>query len=95
VANAVQVVMQDLVAVMHANLPGIKADVDSEFLHDFRVSVRRARSLLGQLRGFLDAETAAHLQRKLRVMGASTGDVRDLDVYLLKKRPTAKWFPTF
>ena len=31
---------------MNENLPGLLADVDTEFLHDFRVAVRRTRSTL-------------------------------------------------
>jgi CHAD domain-containing protein len=84
-AEALRRIMAQLVAVMRLNLPGVRDDIDSEFLHDFRVSVRRARSLLSQLKGVLDAETTAELQQRLKAMGAITGNVRDLDVYLLKR----------
>jgi CHAD domain-containing protein len=84
-AEAVRRIMQTLVEVIHLNLPGVREDIDSEFLHDFRVSVRRSRSLLSQLKGVLDADTTALLQTHLKSMGAMTGDVRDLDVYLLKE----------
>lgn len=84
-AEAVRRIMQQLVTVMHQNLPGVREDIDSEFLHDFRVSVRRARSLLGQMKGVLDAPTTADLTTRLKDMGAITGNLRDLDVYLLKK----------
>jgi CHAD domain-containing protein len=77
--------MENLLSVMHANIPGVRQDIDTEFLHDFRVSVRRARSLLSQMKGVLDAGTTATLQKRLKAMGAVTGNVRDLDVYLLKK----------
>ena len=39
--------MTTLFATMAANLEGTRADIDSEFLHDFRVAVRRTRSVLG------------------------------------------------
>jgi len=84
-AEAVRRIMERLVLVMHQNLPGVREDTDSEFLHDFRVSVRRARSLLGQTKGVLDKETTADLTTRLKDMGAITGNLRDLDVYLLKK----------
>lgn len=84
-AEAVRRIMEQLVTVMHQNLPGVRKDVDSEFLHDFRVSVRRARSLLGQTKDVLDKETTADLTIRLKNMGNSTGNLRDLDVYLLKK----------
>jgi CHAD domain-containing protein len=84
-AEAVRCIMENLLSVMHANIPGVRQDIDTEFLHDFRVSVRRARSLLSQMKGVLDAGTTATLQKRLKAMGAATGNVRDLDVYLLKK----------
>ncbi len=84
-AAAVRRIMESLVATMQVNLPGVHEDIDSEFLHDFRVAVRRARSLLGQTQGVLASETTATLQQQLKAIGAMTGNVRDLDVYLLKK----------
>jgi CHAD domain-containing protein len=84
-AEAVRRIMERLVTVMYRNLPGVREDIDSEFLHDFRVSVRRARSLLGQTKGVLNAETTVDLVARLKDMGAITGNLRDLDVYLLKK----------
>jgi CHAD domain-containing protein len=84
-AEAVRCIMGNLIDVMHANLPGVQQDIDSEFLHDFRVSVRRSRSLLSQMKGVLESDTTADLQRQLKAMGTITGNVRDLDVYLLKK----------
>ena len=84
-AAAVQQIMVSLAATMQVNLPGVRDDIDTEFLHDVRVAVRRARALLGQIKGALDADTTAALQGHLKVIGAMTGNVRDLDVYLLKK----------
>ncbi|WP_319407959.1 CHAD domain-containing protein [uncultured Desulfosarcina sp.] len=84
-AEAIRCILKNLTSVMHLNIPGVREDIDSEFLHDFRVSVRRARSLLSQMKGVLDAETTARLQQRLKGIGAVTGNVRDLDVYLLKE----------
>ena len=69
-AETVRQIMENLVQVMHLNLPGIHQDIDSEFLHDFRVSVClcRSRSLLGQLKGVLDADKTVILQQKLKAM---------------------------
>jgi CHAD domain-containing protein len=94
-AEAVRQVMEDLVTTMHVNLPGVRQDIDTEFLHDFRVSVRRARSLLGQIKTVLDAETTSSLRAQLKAMGAITGNVRDLDVYLLKKTEYSERVPDF
>ena len=52
-----------------------------------------ARSLLGQMKGVYTAEITAVLQAHLKTMGAITGEVRDLDVYLLKKETYANQVP--
>lgn len=69
---------------MRAQEPGLLARWDTEFLHDFRVAVRRSRSALGQLRGLYPERTIAALTRELSWLGNITGPVRDLDVYLLE-----------
>lgn len=72
-----------LLDTLEANLPGTRADLDSEFLHDLRVAVRRTRSALSQIKGvFPDAEVADYKERFAWV-GQLTGPTRDLDVYLL------------
>jgi CHAD domain-containing protein len=72
-----------LLATMEANEAGAIADLDSEFLHDFRVAVRRSRSALGQLRGVLPPAVLARFQEEFGWLGAVTSPTRDLDVYLL------------
>ena len=42
--DAVVTVLRALLATMLVNEPGTRADVDSEFLHDYRVAVRRSRA---------------------------------------------------
>ena len=94
-AEAVQRIMQHLVNVMHQNLAGVREDIDTEFLHDLRVSVRRARSLLGQTKGVLDSRITATLQDQLKAIGTITGPVRDLDVYLLAQADYIAKVPDF
>ncbi len=83
--EAVSAICLQLLAGMKTNLPGVLQDVDSEFLHDFRIAVRRTRSLLSQLKKVLPTEKIAHFNNEFRWLGSITGPVRDLDVYLLKK----------
>ena len=84
-AKSVQLILGSLVKIMHLNIEGVKENIDTEFLHDLRVAIRRARSLLGQTEGVIDVKTKVRLQTYLKTMSAATGRVRDLDVYLLKK----------
>jgi CHAD domain-containing protein len=65
------------------NEAGVIADVDTEFLHDWRVAIRRQRSALTIFKGVLPpAATAAHAAR-FADLARLTGPLRDLDVYLL------------
>ncbi|MDD5276327.1 MAG: CHAD domain-containing protein [Methylovulum sp.] len=72
-----------LLKVIKDNEQGTIADTDSEFLHDFRVAVRRTRSGLSQLKGILPEETSAYYAEFFSWLGQITTPTRDLDVYLL------------
>ena len=71
--------------VMRQNEAGIIADHDTEFLHDFRVALRKIRSVLSLFRGVYEPTEAALLKRRFSALMAPTGRMRDLDVYLLER----------
>jgi CHAD domain-containing protein len=73
-----------LLSTLLCNEDGTRRDLDSEFLHDFRVAMRRTRSALSQIKGVFPAAAAAHFQSEFRWLGGVTGPTRDLDVFLLK-----------
>lgn len=81
-AAAVQV-LQRLLSTIEVNLPGTLSDVDTEFLHDLRVAVRRTRALQRELRGVFPPEQLDRFREGFRWLQAVTGPTRDLDVYLL------------
>ena len=76
-------VLARLDAVLESNAPGIEADLDPECLHDFRVAVRKARSLLRELKGVFPRSVTRRLRADLGWLGQCTGPVRDLDVHLM------------
>jgi CHAD domain-containing protein len=80
--QAMGAICRRLAEVVEANLPGVLADIDPEFLHDLRVAVRRSRSVLKEMRAVLPAETAARARTDLRWIQEVTGPTRDLDVLL-------------
>ena len=80
---AAKTILRQLLATVQANEEGVRKCLDTEFLHDFRVAVRRARSALTQIKGVFPAETIAELNRDLAWLGEQTNLARDLDVYLL------------
>jgi CHAD domain-containing protein len=82
-AEAMRRVQRVLRAALLFHEPGVRLDVDSEFLHDLRVAVRRARSLLGQVKRVFPEAVARPLRTELSWLGRSTGPLRDLDVFLL------------
>ncbi|WPD21068.1 MAG: CHAD domain-containing protein [Candidatus Electrothrix scaldis] len=81
--TAAQTIYRDLLETMLKNEQGILDDLDSEFLHDFRVAIRRTRSGLSMIKNVLEPEIRTRFQKDFRYLGQITGPVRDLDVYLL------------
>jgi CHAD domain-containing protein len=82
-AAAVAVLLR-LLDVIEANVDGALTDLDSEFLHDLRVAVRRTRSVQRELRGVFGPAELARFRTEFRWLQQATGDVRDLDVYVLE-----------
>lgn len=62
---------------------GLIADIDSEFAHQYRVNLRKARSLLSLFKRALAPERYRELRQELRKMAQATNRLRDLDVFLL------------
>ncbi|WYD79907.1 MAG: CHAD domain-containing protein [Candidatus Electrothrix gigas] len=81
--TATKAIYRDLLTTMQANEQGILDDLDSEFLHDFRVAIRRTRSGLSMLKKVMEPDITARFAQDFRHLGKITGPVRDLDVYLL------------
>ena len=83
-ADAARAIHMELLGMMLMNQEGITRDWDPEFLHDFRVALRRTRSILTQIKGVYPESVVAHYGEEFRWLGSVTGPTRDLDVYLLK-----------
>jgi CHAD domain-containing protein len=82
-----------LLEVIELNLPGTLDDVDSEFLHDLRVAVRRTRALQRELAGVFPPEPLRVFRHGFRELQAITGPTRDLDVQLLEFDDLAAGLP--
>jgi len=85
VGETLQIIFRDLLSVIRQNENGVRDDIDTEFLHDFRVAIRRTRSALSQIKGVLSDEDAAYWKKQFSEVGGMTNRLRDLDVYLLKE----------
>jgi len=82
--SATKLVLLNLLDTMKRNEKGTIEDIDSEFLHDFRVSVRRTRSALGQIKGVFPIKQLERYSIQFSWVGQITGPTRDMDVYLLQ-----------
>jgi len=76
---------------MRVNLPGLLDDVDTEFLHDFRVAVRRTRATLKLGRPALPEIMGQRWEPAFKWLGDATTPVRDLDVYELELPMMTQW----
>jgi CHAD domain-containing protein len=72
--------------ILVSNEAGLRANLDTEFLHDVRVAVRRTRSLLGQIRRVFPPGAVEHFSSEFKWFGHLTGPPRDMDVLVLSLR---------
>jgi CHAD domain-containing protein len=70
--------------------PGVLADVDPEFLHELRTSVRGTRSLLRLGAGLASDSPLAGFATEFAWLGRLTAPLRDLDVALLEVAGTGE-----
>ena len=75
-------VLLRLADTITANVSFVIGDVDTEFLHDLRVAVRRTRSALKLAGDALPGGIAARFAPEFKWLGDLTTPTRDLDVYL-------------
>ncbi|HYB14050.1 MAG TPA: CHAD domain-containing protein, partial [Streptosporangiaceae bacterium] len=87
---AVATVLLRLLDTLELNLDGVLRDIDTEFLHDLRVSVRRTRSAIKLLGGVLPDGLAGPYAAEFKWLGDLTTPTRDLDVHLLGFGPMAE-----
>ncbi|UCD68129.1 MAG: CHAD domain-containing protein [Betaproteobacteria bacterium] len=92
--DAVRAIHQSLLDIILANADGVRHNLDPEFLHDFRVAIRATRSALRQIKGVFPDNEAKHFSNEFKWLGAATGSVRDLDVFLLKMEAFRAELPT-
>ena len=83
--EATKIILRFTLGVIRRNEAGILADLDTEFLHDYRVAVRRTRSALTQIRAIFPPSIVANFKGEFAKLGQLTNPLRDLDVYLLKE----------
>lgn len=69
---------------MSANEDGLIKQIDTEFLHDYRIAIRRTRSLLGQMKKIMPPGKLQAFNKEYAWLSTLTGPARDYDVMLLE-----------
>jgi len=95
-----QAVRDVLFETVHASLQtarlcedGIIKDIDIEFLHDYRVSIRAIRAVISLLAKWFPTDFIATLKDSFKEWGQRTNRLRDLDVYLLEENALTAVLP--
>jgi CHAD domain-containing protein len=76
-------VLRALFEVMLANRDGAVSGHDPEHLHQFRIAVRRSRTVQRQLAGVFPPLELRGFRAEFRWLQSATGEARDLDVHVL------------
>ena len=81
--KGIRIIYKTLLNTIKTNEAGTINAIDTEFLHDFRVSIRRTRSGLNQFKTVLPKTINSEYSQFFAWLGSMTSLTRDLDVYLL------------
>jgi CHAD domain-containing protein len=91
--EALRIIFRALLRIMNENEDGVAKDIDTEFLHDFRVAVRRTRSALTLTKGVFPAKTIDGFKTDFRALGWKSNELRDLDIYLQRRERYTEMLP--
>lgn len=83
---AVCKMISTMISIARVNEQGIiEHSNDTEFLHDYRVALRKVRSLLSLMKEVFPKQLHKHLKQIFADIMEPTNRARDLDVYLLEQ----------
>jgi CHAD domain-containing protein len=78
-------IIHRILTIARENEAGICEDIDTEFLHDYRICMRKIRSVLSLIEGIYPEEKTTRLRTLFAGYCEATNRLRDLDVYLLAR----------
>lgn len=93
VEESVRQMSLHMLKIARDNEQGVIDDIDTEFLHQYRVSLRKTRSLINLMKKAFPAELHANLKQQLADLAGKTNDLRDLDVFLLSREYYGQMLP--
>ena len=83
--EAIGRIVRTILEIAISNVPGILGDLDTEFLHDYRICLRKIRSVLSLVKDVYPADGTERMRKILGDLARRTNRLRDLDVYLLAR----------
>ncbi|WP_198263488.1 CHAD domain-containing protein [sulfur-oxidizing endosymbiont of Gigantopelta aegis] len=83
--TAVSHIINTMISKQRMTEKGIIQDIDSEFLHHFRVAIRMVRAAIVQLKEVFPAQDVLILKERFGNMARETNKLRDLDVFIMDK----------
>jgi CHAD domain-containing protein len=83
--QAVRTMGLTLLRLAQEQQQGLLGDIDTEFLHQYRVYLRKLRSLITLLKSCLAPTCQTALKKQLSTIFTPTSRLRDLDVFLLDR----------
>ena len=93
IRQALSAILCSQLVMMERNIQGIMDDIDTEFLHDFRIANRRSRSLITAMKQVLAAPAHESGKQFFSWISKQTSTLRDIDVFLLAFRQYKKLLP--
>ncbi len=83
--EAIGRIVRPILGIANRNIPGILNDIDTEFLHDYRICLRKIRSVLSLVKEVYPYDGTERMRKILGDLARETNRLRDLDVYLLAR----------
>ncbi len=77
--------LSEFLQAAQSNIAGIAQDCDKEYLHRYRINLRKARSVVSLLNGVYTPTAEKQIVATLERLMSLSGTLRDLDVYLDKQ----------
>ncbi|MCU7800839.1 MAG: CHAD domain-containing protein [gamma proteobacterium symbiont of Lucinoma myriamae] len=81
--SAVSSIIAIMIEKQRLTEPGIIKDIDTEFLHHYRVAIRMVRAAIAQLKDVFPQQEVPILKQRFGDLARETNKLRDLDVFIL------------
>jgi len=80
--EAANILFRSLLNTMQNNEQGLREGSDTEYLHDYRIAVRRTRTAITQIKHIFSKQDLEYIKGEFYWLGCITTPTRDIDVYL-------------